>query len=86
MAFVIPIIMIATSAISAGAMAYMTWQAKDSQDKADAAAKKADEQSKKDAATAKAQAANYQMLSYASLGISVVSLIIFAYMVFRRPV
>ena len=73
------------SAAGTAAMVYMAKQGDKSAKKADEAAKKADEQAKKDRAAALAQQEAYMIATYTGLAISVISLIIFAYMAFGRP-
>ena len=78
--------------VMAGTSAYAAWQSTDQGIKADAAAKKAQAQAEADRAQAdkdradalKAQA-DYKLMSQIGIGISVISLIVFAYMIFRRP-
>jgi hypothetical protein len=70
--------------IMAGTSAYGAWLSTEQGIKADELAKKAEEQAKKDREAALKAQADYKLISEIGIAVSVISLLIFGYMAFRR--
>jgi hypothetical protein len=71
--------------IMAGTSAYGAWLSTEQGKKADEAAKKAEAQAKIDRENALKAQADYKLISEIGIVISVIGLIVTAYMIFRRP-